>query len=258
MQIESKNEQSPETTAVQGVAVMPVLPCRSLEETLTFYRALGFAVTYEQTSPYEWGAVQWRGIELDFYGYGRGFNAEKNICSCIIMAPDVIGPYQAFVEGLRQAYGRLPTAGLPRITRLRPGQTRFGLFDPAGNSILLIAWDEPPYNYDDEPAPVQSRLAQALATAVWLRDLKGFDDIGAARVLDKALARNEAAPALDLARALAARAELAVALGETELARTLRAELQQAPLTAEERECFRDELQAADELERLILAADRQ
>jgi catechol 2,3-dioxygenase-like lactoylglutathione lyase family enzyme len=254
MQIESKNEQPPEGTGVQGVAVMPVFPCRSLEETLTFYRALGFAVTYEQTSPYEWSAVQWRGIDLDFYGYGRGFNAEKNICSCIIMAPDVTGPYQAFVAGLRQAYGRLPTAGLPRITRLRPGQTRFGLFDPAGNSILLIAWDEPPYDYGEEPEPDQSRLAQALATAVWLRDWKGFDDVAAARVLDKALARNEPAPALDLARVLAARAELALALGETKLARALRAQLQQTPLTTEERERYRDELQAADELEQLLVS----
>jgi catechol 2,3-dioxygenase-like lactoylglutathione lyase family enzyme len=204
MQIEPKNEQPPEPTAVQGVAVMPVLPCRSLAETLTFYRALGFAVKYEQRTPYEWGAVQWRGVGLDFYGYGRRFNPEKNICSAIVMVPDVAEPYGAFVEGLRQAYGRLPTAGLPRITRLRPGQTRFGLFDPAGNSILLIAWDEPPYDYGEEPEPDQSRLAQALATAVWLRDWKGFDDVAAARVLDKALARNEPAPALDLARVLAA------------------------------------------------------
>jgi hypothetical protein len=58
---------------------------------------------------------------------------------------------------------------------------------------------------------------------------------------------------LDLARVRAARAELALALGETELARALRTQLQQVPLTHEERERYRDELQAADELERLLV-----
>lgn len=54
------------------------------------------------------------------------------------------------------------------------------------------------------------------------------------------------------ARALAARTELAVALGEAERALALRAELKQIPLSDEQRERFRDELHAADDLERLM------
>ncbi|SCF46959.1 hypothetical protein GA0070215_1671, partial [Micromonospora marina] len=30
---------------------VPMLPCVAPEETLAFWRALGFAVTYEQTKP---------------------------------------------------------------------------------------------------------------------------------------------------------------------------------------------------------------
>ena len=48
--------------------VVPVLPCESLDESLTFYRALGFEVTYEQTTPYVYGAVRWGGVDLNFYG----------------------------------------------------------------------------------------------------------------------------------------------------------------------------------------------
>jgi hypothetical protein len=95
-------------------------------------------------------------------------------------------------------------------------------------------------------------MAQALETAVWLRDLKGFDDVAAAEVLDVALTRNEPCTLLERARVLAARAELAVALGEIEQSRGLRAELSRLDLSDEERERFRDELQAADELEKLL------
>lgn len=37
---------------------IPVLPCSWLEETLDFYRALGFVVTHERTTPCIYGAVQ--------------------------------------------------------------------------------------------------------------------------------------------------------------------------------------------------------
>jgi hypothetical protein len=36
----------------------PLFPCVSLDETLAFYRALGFEVTHEQSDPYVYGAVR--------------------------------------------------------------------------------------------------------------------------------------------------------------------------------------------------------
>jgi hypothetical protein len=224
----------------------------SLDETLDFYRALGFEVTHEQTWPYVYGAVCRNGVDLHFYGGFKGFNPAKAYSSCLVMVDEVEAPHRAFVDGLRRAFGRIPTAGIPRITRLRKDQTRFAIFDPAGTSIIFIARSEPEMDYDEAPDEEQSRLASALDTAVWIRDLRGFDDVAAAKVLDVALARSEPAPAVDRARAIAARAELAVALGDIDRAQTLRVELQAMSLTDEERARYKDELESADDLERLL------
>lgn len=37
--------------------------------------------------------------------------------------------------------------GLPRLTRLRPGQTRFSIYDPSGSGIVVINRDEPDIEY---------------------------------------------------------------------------------------------------------------
>lgn len=170
----------------------------------------------------------------------------------LIMVDDVAAEHGAFVAGLRACWERVPTAGLPRITRLRRGQYRFGVFDPSGNALLVIAHDErvPDYSWGDRPG--SSHLLKALATASWLRDLKGFDDVGAARVLDIALAKPGSVSAPDRARALAARAELALALGEQERSHALRAELATLPLAGSERDACREEFLALEELERLL------
>ncbi len=232
--------------------VIPVLPCGPLEETLDFYRALGFEVTHQQVWPYEYGTVRRGGARLHFHGGFTRPGHAKAFSTCLVVVQEVEGPHRAFVDGLKRALGRLPTAGVPRITRLRKGQSRFAVFDPTGNSLIFVARDEPDVTYDKEPEQGRSRLARALDTAAWLRDLKGNDDVKAARVLDVALARDEPAAPIERARALAARTELAVALGEAERARALRSELTQIPLSDEERERFRDELHAADDLEQLM------
>jgi catechol 2,3-dioxygenase-like lactoylglutathione lyase family enzyme len=46
--------------------MIPLLPCKALEETLDYYRALGFEVTYQQKDPYLYGAVQRGAIQLHF------------------------------------------------------------------------------------------------------------------------------------------------------------------------------------------------
>jgi hypothetical protein len=233
--------------------LIPVLLCASLPETLKFYRALGFEVVREQTKPYVWGEVRRGAVEIHFTK-DRKLEPGKAFSLCLVMVAEVEELHRTFVEGLKREYGRLPLAGLPRITRLRKGGTRVKVWDPAGNALLFISRNEPAANYDEDPSLYEARsaLANALETAAWLRDLKGHDDAAAAKVLDVALAKNEPAPNIDLARALAARAELAVALGDLERSHLLRAELQQVPLTDEEREQYREELEAADELERLL------
>jgi hypothetical protein len=225
--------------------MIPVFPCISVDETLDFYQVLGFEVTHKQSSPYVYLAVRRGGVELNFFD-DKDLDPKKASSTCLVIVAEVEPYHRAFADAMRGKYGRIPIAGIPRITRFRKGQSRFTVVDPSGNSIIFIRRDEPEIEYGGSKK--LSGLARAIENAAILRDRKE-DDKAAAKVLDVALARYAAAPAIDRARALAARAELARATGETERAQTLRAEIQQIPLTEEDRRLFRHELEAADEPE---------
>ncbi|MFY0562678.1 hypothetical protein ACN28E_02445 [Archangium lansingense] len=123
------------------------------------------------------------------------------------------------------------------------------MVDPAGNSVIFIRRDAPDDDDEGQKPQSSSRLGKALRAAARLRDFKG-DDLAAAKVLDVALARDEPGLPIERARALAARAELAIALGDETRARSAREQLQRIPLSEEEREQFREELEAADTLAR--------
>lgn len=229
-----------------GAMTIPVLPCVSLDETLEFYRLLGFQKTYRQTTPNPYAVVEREGAQLHFAGV-RGLNPAQAYTTCLVIVPEVEELHQGFARELRSRYGKVPVSGLPRITRMKKGQSRFTVVDPSGNSVIFIRRDAPD-DYDEGQGPEpQSPLGEALREAARLRDFKN-DDRAAARVLDVALSRKTPAPPLERARALAARAELALALGEPEVARSALEELRRIPLSDEERARFRDELEAADRL----------
>ncbi len=228
-------------------SIIPMFPCGSLNETLDFYQTLGFEVTHQQEDPYLYAAVRRGGVELHFSKLTMWHT--KNAV-CLIFVPRVAPYHQEFADALRARYGKVPTAGLPRITRLRRGQTRFHVFDPSGNVLLYINRDEPEMDYSGYQEK-QSRLASAIDNAAFLRDTY-VNDKGAALVLDKALAQKEASDPIDRARAIATRAELAVAMGDAERARALRLELRLISLSDEDRDRFSHELQAADDLERWL------
>jgi catechol 2,3-dioxygenase-like lactoylglutathione lyase family enzyme len=229
---------------------IPVFPCASPEETLEFYQALGFEVTHRQLKPYVYLAVKRGGFDLHFVGGGEP-DPEGGSATCLVMVDDIGPHHRAFAAALKGKLGRVPTAGLPRITRLREGQSRFTLVDPTGNSILFIARDEPEYEYPDKESWSKlTPMERALETAANFRDMRG-KDLQAAKALDLALRKNPAAPPIERARVLAARVELAVAMGDEERARSAREELAAIDLTDEERERYRDEFQAAEALERM-------
>jgi catechol 2,3-dioxygenase-like lactoylglutathione lyase family enzyme len=221
--------------------IIPVFKCKSLEPTLTFYQALGFEVTYSQDRPNIYAAVTRSETNLHFTK-----RAEAGFC--LINVPDVTVYHKAYADGLRTEYGSIPTAGNPRITRLREGQTRFYLFDPSGNLVLYVNVDEPNTDYDRFNND-QSPLEKALDMVAFLRDTY-VDDAGAAKHLDKALAKYPDAPALERARLLAARAEIAVAMDDAETAANAEAQLAQITLSAEDRDRYQAELTAADRLKR--------
>jgi hypothetical protein len=134
--------------------------------------------------------------------------------------------HETFAGRLRAALGRVPDRGFPRISRMRPGQTRFTLTDVAGNSVIFIKrGPEDEAAAEEYKQPGLTPLQRAVAVAARLRDYHN-DDAAAAKALDSVLARRkEASP--DYARALAVRLELAEALDDPERAGELRAQLEE-------------------------------
>lgn len=140
-----------------------------------------------------------------------------------------------------------PAEGFGRITRFRPGQSRFTLIDPDGTSIIYIQRDEPEDVEYGGSAELDG-LARVLDNARILRDFK-TDDKSAERALEAGLRRFGAqATRIERARALAALAELAIALDKPDKAAARRADLVALELTDAERAELATELAAASEL----------
>jgi hypothetical protein len=121
--------------------------------------------------------------------------------------------------------------------------------------LIYINTNEPDADYEQYD-PTMSGFAQALDSAVFLRDTYA-NDKAAARALDVALQRDATADvageAVDRARVLAARAEIAVAMGEIEVAETMRQELQQIELIVADQARYAEELNASERLTRWLV-----
>ncbi|BCJ48223.1 hypothetical protein GCM10010168_25830 [Actinoplanes ianthinogenes] len=195
---------------------VPLLPCTDPDQTLAFWRALGFRVTWEQQRPYLYLAFEWSGFALHYARAADGIDpAQERTGGCLVMV-DAVAPYHArFTEGMRGAYGKVLSKGLPRITRFRAGASRFTVMDPSGNSIVFIRRDEPG-DLEYGGSKKLTGLAKVLDNARILREFK-TDDLAAFRALNSGLRRHGAdAPAVEQAMALAALIELSTVLDEPE------------------------------------------
>ena len=205
------------------VKSIPALPCVSLEETLALWTALGFEVTYRQKAPNPYGVVARDGCELHIFGL-KGLDPSAAFTTCLVLVSEVEGLHAEFSANLRRALGRATSKGLPRISRMRPGQTRCTLTDPNGTSVIFIRLGpedaEKAQAYTD---PDLTPLQRAIALAERLRDYR-LDDAAAAKALDNALRRAAGESPHDRATALEARAELARAMDDDALAERLEAE----------------------------------
>ena len=194
-----------------SVTTVPLLPCVAPESTVEFYETLGFETFDQQTKPYLYLAFRFDGVELHFKEAAPDLDVRHELSGgCLFFVDAVAGYHDAFSARLRRRYGRVPATGLPRIERLRPGQSRFQILDPSGNCIVFINRAEQDIEYGGSAA--LSGLAKAHDNVQIFRDFKNDDDL-AARALDTALRRHrDTANRVDLARALADRVELAIAL----------------------------------------------
>lgn len=224
----------------------PCLPCRDLDEAIAFYKALGFEKTYRQLRPNPYAIVAREDIHIHLFGM-EGFNPADSYGTVIIVVPDSDALYQAFAAGLRSAYGKLPTAGIPRILwpRKRYGTVRgFNVVDVGGNWLRISKAGDT----EEEAATEKTKgLAQIVLAAARLGDSHG-DDAWALKTLENGIARFSDAPTIDQVRALLYRAELAVRLNDHALAQSSLIAAQALVLTDEEQAMIADELALTAEL----------
>ena len=108
---------------------VPLLPCDALDEVLAFYRALGFDVTHEQSTPYVYGAVKHGELDLHFFRPKGATRRSRPACAWSWSRRSVRSTRRSPWHFARStaSYRR---SGNPRISRLRKGQCRFNLIDP--------------------------------------------------------------------------------------------------------------------------------
>ena len=112
---------------------IPVLPAKSLDETIAFYARLGFAVGHRQDEPEPY-AILGRGmVELHFFGF-PDLRPEGSYAGCYLRVTDV--------DKFHRDWGAvgLPAAGIPRLGAVRDepwGMREFALVDPNGNLVRV-------------------------------------------------------------------------------------------------------------------------
>jgi catechol 2,3-dioxygenase-like lactoylglutathione lyase family enzyme len=234
---------------VRTERTIPGLPCRDLDDVLPFYTALGFEVTYRQQRPNPFAAVRRGGIELHFFSV-PGFDPADSMGSVVVLVPDTGELHAAFAAGLRAAFGKVPVAGIPRMTRprIRQGAPRgFSVVDPGGNWLRISAHSDTDGDPVEEPDASEGRLARVVANAARQADSHG-DEAAAIRILENGLARHPDAPAVQRLPALVYLAELRLRTGEPEVAATLLAEVDALDLSPADREAVSTDLATAAEL----------
>jgi catechol 2,3-dioxygenase-like lactoylglutathione lyase family enzyme len=221
----------------------PCLPCANIDESIAFYAALGFKRTYRQIRPNPYAVVALEDIQIHLFGI-EGFNAAESYGSVIVVVPDPQSLYDAFAARLRETFGKLPIAGIPRILRPRKkfGTVQgFSVIDPGGNWLRISKLG------DTESKAKAEGLVGIINVAARLGDAHGDESI-ALKTLENGLIRFADAAAIDRARAYLYRAELAVRTNNRELAQSSLDAVQLLELTDDERAAIAEEFAYVVEL----------
>lgn len=220
-----------------------ILPCRELDESISFYETLGFKRTYRQLRPNPCAVVALEDIHIHLAGI-EGFKPEDSYGSVIITVPDPDMLYQSFAAALRAVYGKLPVAGIPRILRPRKKYgtvTGFSVVDPGGNWLRIYKLGDT----EEEAAEEKTEgLAQIIKVAARLGDARG-DEAMALKTLANGLKRFPDAAAVDRVKAYLYQAELAVRTHNRDLAQSSLALAHSIELTDGERVAMAEEMEHA-------------
>jgi len=224
----------------------PTLPCRELDESISFYESLGFKRTYRQIRPNPYAVVALEEIQIHLFGMD-GFNPADSYGSVIIAVPDPDSLYRDFASKLRNTYGKLPVSGIPRITRPRKKYgtvSGFSVVDPGGNWLRIYKLGD---TEQEDSAKETEGLAGFINVAARLGDAHG-DEALALKTLESGLKRFPEAPAIERVKAYLYRAELAVRTKNLELAKSSFALAKSLKLTEDEKASIADEFTHVDGL----------
>lgn len=217
----------------------PCLPCGDIDQAIAFYEALGFRHSYRQIRPNPYAVVAREDLHIHLFGM-ENFDPAQSYGNVIVVVPDPDALYRAFAAGLRSVYGKVPSAGIPRLLRprKREGTVRgFSLVDVGGNWLRVSQSGDT----EEEAATEKvTGLARIVRVAARLGDARG-DDTDALKTLETGLARFTDAPAIDRASALLYRAELAIRLNDSALAQASLAAARALELSADEQIALADE-----------------
>jgi hypothetical protein len=187
-------------------------------------------------------------LHIHLFGMPPAFDPADSYGTAIVVVPDPDGLYRDFAARLRRVHGKLPVAGIPRITRPRKryGTVRgFSVVDPGGNWLRISKLGD---TEEEATAEKAEGLAQIVLVAGRLGDAHG-DDALALKTLESGLRRfGEASEPIELARAYLYRAELAVRTGDPELGRSSLAAAESLDLAAEDRASLAEDFAHVTEL----------
>jgi predicted enzyme related to lactoylglutathione lyase len=121
-------------------SVIPLydIPYREFDEVLLFYSALGFEMVYYQKAPYRYASMKKTDlVEIGFFGNKDFSEAHPN--GCFIVVEDIDSVYQELKSQLKEYYGKIPTKGKPRFSRLNrtAEDVRVNITDPCGNTLTI-------------------------------------------------------------------------------------------------------------------------
>ncbi|GHH39657.1 bleomycin resistance protein [Streptomyces candidus] len=229
---------------------IPILPCPHIQPVVDFYTVLGFTTTYQQNSPNPYAEVERGGIRLQFFGMKK-YDPTQSYSSAYIVSDGVDALYEDFRGRLKEAYGRIPARGLPRIGALRDmsfGMRQFLVSDPGGNCLRFGQ----PAGEDLTRAPSDTFGRAMYYAARWVDAREHL--AGAAQLLDRTLAITDEQPTpVQVFEMLVMRADVAFrsdclqeAAGFLDRARTVR-------LGSAEQAAVRDELRRSEEIREALL-----
>ena len=116
----------------QDDIAIPILPSRSVNDTLAFYRRLGFDGKI-WGAPYFYAILTRGTVELHFFTHDQLRPAESS-AGCYIRVSDVEGICRDFT------LAELPRRGIPRQDALEDkpwGMREFAIVDPDGNLLRI-------------------------------------------------------------------------------------------------------------------------